>query len=217
MSLVKFLTFTLSIALSAVAFANFSSKKDGEFVTLSGKVKNVKADSFQLMNGNRTILIEMDDNDWDADGYKLVNGDEVVVSGVVDQDFLEKKKIEAGSVYVKSLNTYFYASSMDEEGAAYLSPTYSTFATLPENATVEMTGKVISVSGREFVIYTGLRNVTVDTDSLIYNPMDKIGFTKIKKGDRVTVTGKVDDNIFGKRKVNASSLYELKNNQVFAE
>ena len=213
----KLTTFFITLALSIPALAAFADKKDGEFVTMSGTVKDVKADSFNLKTKNQMILIEMDDNDWDADGYKLVAGDEVVVSGVVDQDFLEKKKIEAGSVYVKSLNTYFYASSMDEEGAPYLSPTYANISTLPEDSIVELTGKVTSINNREFNVYTGLREVTIDTKGMLYNPMDDKGFTRIEKGDRVTVSGIITDNFFGKREIDANTLYEVKNAEKMAE
>lgn len=199
----------LTLSLTSMAFANFKSKTDGEFITISGKVTDVSADWFKLKANGRSILVEMDDGDHDADGYKLVKGDDVVVSGVIDHDFLEKKKIEAGSVYVKSLNTYFYASSIDEEGAPYLSPTYIGIATLPENTMVELRGKVTNINVRKFTLDTGLRKITVDTDTLLYNPLDDVGFTKVKKGDRVMVSGVVDDNFFGKREVNASSILKF--------
>lgn len=213
----KILLTITSLALVLVSHASLSAKKDGEFVTISGTVKNVKADSFQLKSKDHIIFVEMDDNDWDADGYKLVNGDEVVVNGVVDKDFLEKKKIEAGSVYVKGLNTYFYASSMDEEGAPFLSPTYANIATLPEHTVVELTGKVTNINNRTFTVNTGLREIVVDTKSLIYNPMDDKGFTQIDLGDRVNVTGDISDNFFDQRQVDASSLYEVENAEIKAE
>jgi len=86
MVLTAFLLFSAS-----AGFTKFSKKVNGEYITISGKVSDVKADSFKLKANGRTIHVEMDDYDWDADGYKLVNGDQVVVNGRIDQDFLERK------------------------------------------------------------------------------------------------------------------------------
>lgn len=204
------LTFILGFLLSTSGFSAIANKTDGEYVTLSGKVTEVSADAFMLKTKNKTIIVEMDDSDWDADGYKLVKGDEVVVNGKVDRDFLERNKVEAGSVYVKNLNTYFFASSTDEEGAPFLPNIYPFVETLPDNAIVDLQGKVVSVNGRTFVLDTGLRKVTVDTEKLIYNPMDNVGFTKIDKGDRVRVSGVVDDDFFTGKKVSTNSIVELR-------
>lgn len=199
-----------SVLISGSAVANFASKTDGEAITISGKVSNVKAHSFTLKTGDRDILVEMDDHsNWIADGFKLVNGDEVVVTGRVDQDFLEKKKIEAGSVYVKNINTYFYASSADEEDYSYIPMTYGYFKTLPEGAQVDIQGKVTKVDGRELTVDTGLRKITVDTKSMMFNPLDKTGFTKIDVGDRVRVSGEVQDEFFDSKEVSANSIIEL--------
>ena len=152
----------------------------------------------------------MDDGDYDADGYKLVKGDQVVVSGRVDNDFLEQKKIEAGSVYVKSLDTYFYASSDDELGYySDISPAYTYVDDLPEDVMVDLQGVVKKIDGREFIIDTGIRTVTVDTSSLIYNPMDDRGMTQIDLLDRVKVSGAVEDEFFDGPELVATTLYEL--------
>ncbi len=201
-------TFILALA-GFTSKAAFSDKSDGEFVTLTGKVTKVGPDAFNLKVNGKTILVEMDDYDWDADGYKLVVGDNVVVTGRVDQDFLEKKKVEAGSVYVKGLNTYFYASSADEEGAPYLTTAYSYLKTLPENALVDIQGKVTDVSGREFTIDTGFRKIKVDTKNLLYNPLDNRGYTQIDKGDRVRVSGRVEDSFFEGKEIKADFVSEI--------
>lgn len=199
--------FTVTMPL---AFADFANKTNGEFVTLSGKVTNVKANSFTLNSEGKEIPVEMDDyNAWVADGFKLINGDRVVVTGKVDKDFLEKKKVEAGSVYVKNIDTFFFASSDDEEDMSYVPSTYRYVSSLPEGALVDMQGTITAVSGREFTIDTGVRKVKVDTEKLGYNPMDKTGFTKLNVGDRVRVSGKVDDNLFEPKEVAASYVTEL--------
>lgn len=184
-------------------------KTDGEFVTISGKVTTVAPDFFKVKMRDETILVEMDDYDWDADGYKLALGDRVVVTGVVDHDFLEKKKIEAGSVYVKNINSYFYANSDDEEDYPYVSTTYFMMSELPDNASVDLKGRVVEVDGREFVLDTGFRKVTIDTSDLIYNPMDDKGYTQVDLGDRLRVTGLVDDQFFDGKEIMANFISEV--------
>lgn len=195
---------------TTVAFANLTNKSNGEFVTLSGKVSDVKPHSFSLTNNGNKVLVEMDDySSWVADGFKLVNGDQVVVSGKVDKDFLEKKKVEAGSVYVKNIDTYFFASSDDEEDFLSIPVSYSLVANLPEGAQIDLQGSITSVQGREFTVDTGIRKIVVDTQSLSYNPMDQKGFTKLALGDRVKVSGRIEDNLFETKEVAASYVTEL--------
>jgi len=80
---------------------------------------------------------------------------------------------------------------------------------LPENASATTNGTVTSTSGRKFTIDTGLRKVTVDTETLIYNPLDKVGYTRISKGDFVKVSGTIDETFFGKKELKASYVVEL--------
>ncbi len=206
----KFLLIALLSALCATAGAKVSDKMNGESITISGKVSEVRANTFKLKTADRDILVEMDDHSsWIADGFKLRDGDEVVVYGRVDQDLFEKKKIEAGTVYVKNINTTFYANSADEEDRAYTPTNYSYFSGLKEGAFVDIKGKITKVSGREFTIDTGLRNVKVDTNSLLYNPLDKKGFTRLEPGDQVRVTGNVQNEYFDDKEVSAATVIEL--------
>lgn len=202
--------FSLLFLFSLPSFAAIQNKKNGEHVTLSGKVTKATAHTFTVDTGKKEVLVEMDDFGWAADGYKIAKGDEVMVTGKVDKDFLEKKKVEAGNVYVKNLKTYFFANSTDEED--YPNTTsYMYLSTLPHGAFIDMTGKVTNKSGREFTVDTGVRKVVVDTDQMLYNPLDKTGYTKVDVGDRVRVSGRVDDDLFEAKEIKASSIYEYKN------
>lgn len=205
----KFTTATaaaLCVAFLPTAQADEESpyvKKDGSWISLSGLVTSVAPDAFRLDYGEGLVTVEMDDWDLDADGYKLLEGDNVVVYGVVDDDLFETTSIEASSVYVKNLNTYFYANSADEE-------------TLPALATttivdydIQVTGEVTSVSGREFTIDTGTRAMTIDTSELGYNPLDDEGYQKIESGDRVSVTGDMDIDWWDGRELDAESVVTL--------
>ncbi len=203
----KTLTFVLSFLITLTVYSNqFTQKKNGEFITVSGNVSDVKAHSFMLNTAKNSILVEMDDYYWDADGYKLKQGDRVVVYGRIDHDFLERKKIEAGSVFVKNLNTFFFANDADEESAPKPSITYTIVDPLPEYTQADVMGKVVKVDekDKEFVVDTGLRKITVNTNKLLVNPLDDKGYVQIDKGDFVKVSGFVDKPFFGKKELDAT-------------
>jgi hypothetical protein len=86
-------------------------------------VKNVTPDTFTLDYGKGVVTVEMDDGHRDADAYKLFEGDKVTVNGKIDDDLYETTKIEASSVYVEKLGTYFYASPVDEEDVFFYTVT----------------------------------------------------------------------------------------------
>lgn len=194
---------TLGMAPTALAAPNPYARANNSFISISGKVDSVSPDAFMLNYGDGVVKVEMDDRQRDADGYKLMKGDKVRVTGFIDDDVFETTKIEAGSVFVENLGTYFFASAADEE---------DDFVTIVAPVSVSATvvqGKVTGVNGRRFTVDSGSRQVTVDTSGLGYNPLDDEGYQKIKKGDRVSVGGKMDKNFWGKRELKADSVVTL--------
>lgn len=187
-----------------MADENPYTKKDGSWISINGTVTTVGPDAFSLDYGEGFVTVEMDDWDMDADGYKLIPNDKVTVYGRVDDDLFETTSIEASSVYVKNLNTYFYASAADEE----ILPAAATVAVIDYD--VQLTGKVTKVDGREFTIDTGDRSMRVDTIMMSYNPMDDEGYQKIEVGDKVSVTGDIDVNTWDKRELTAETIVTLK-------
>lgn len=93
-------------------------------------------------------------------------------------------------------------SSADEETI----PTTITYFAIPTDVDLQVTGTVSSVKGREFKIDTGAREMTIDTLSMGYNPLDQHGLQKIEKGDLVTVTGNLDKDFFGGRELEAENI-----------
>jgi len=178
------------------------------WISIDGTVDSVSADSFELDYGPGLITVEMDDGDRDADGYKLAKGDKVRVSGMVDDDLYETTSIEASSVYVEKLGTYFYASAVDDED------TFVTFTTPIVVSSTVVQGTVTSVEANEeeFVINTGERSLRIETEQMAYNPLDEIGYQKIEIGDRVSVTGDMDTDFFeieGRRELVADTIVTL--------
>lgn len=179
---------------------------DDTWISLSGEVEEVSADEFLLDYGGGMVTVEMDDGDRDADGYKLVRGDDVTVTGVIDDDFFEATTIEAGSVYVEKLGTYFYASTADEEDR------YITIYGPTVNATAVVQGTVTEVRDHEFVVDTNVRSVTVDVSEMLYNPLDDTGYQQIEAGDMVSASGGVDYDFFEGREIMAQTVTTLVKN-----
>jgi hypothetical protein len=65
------------------------------------------------------------------------------------------------------------------------------------------------VDDEDFVINTGLRSVTVDTEDLGYNPLDDEGYQKIEPGDFVRVTGEMEVDFFEGKALEADSIVTL--------
>ena len=145
----------------------------------------------------------MDDWDWYSEGYKILEGGKVTVYGEIDDDLFETTTIEASSVYVENLGTYFYANSADEETDDDYDY-WITYDPIVIGDTV-LRGTVISVDDEEFTINTGIRKVTVETEDMPYNPLDKTGFQKIETGDYVSVSGTMDDDFLEGRELKAES------------
>ncbi|MBK1732402.1 DUF5666 domain-containing protein [Thiococcus pfennigii] len=176
---------------------------DNTWISVSGRVETVTADSFTLDYGDGIVAVEMDDGDRDADAYKLVRGDQVTVNGIIDDDLFETTTIEASSVYVETIKTYFYASSVDEED------TFVTVTTPVIVSNIVVQGKVTKVGDEEFTVDTGLRSLTVDVDELPINPLDEEGYQQIEVGDRVSVAGDMDKDFFEGRKLVAEAVVTL--------
>lgn len=194
----------LGVFLASSAMAkNPYAKPNNTWISISGTVKNVRPNAFTLDYGKGAIMVEMDDGDRDADAYKLLEGDKVTVNGRIDDDFFEKRTIEAGSVYVEKLGATFFASAADEVDFMVT----ITDPVVVANYVVQ--GTVKSVGTNEFTINTGVRRLTVDVGQMSFNPLDNMGYLKIEPGDFVRVAGNMDYDLFEGRKLKADSIIEL--------
>lgn len=180
------------------------SKPDDTWISIDGTVTSVGPDSFWLDYGDGTIVVEMDDRDREAEAYQLIDGDKVTVNGVIDDDFFESRTIEASSVFVEKLNTYFFASAVDEEDriASVIAPV------TPSRSSIR--GTVTDIDINEFTLDTGPRQVSVEIDELGYNPLDDEGYLNIDVGDRVSVTGRFIQDFLEGRQLKAETLTELR-------
>lgn len=181
------------------------TKPDRSWITLTGNVVDSDYERFRLDYGEGLITVEMDDWDWYDEADHILPGDRVTVYGRIDADLYEKRTIEADSVYVYDRNTYYYANDADEEGFVY----YSNFVAIPDGTWMSVSGTVASIDGRELVLDTGVSKIQVDTINMPYNPLDEVGYQKIKKGDRISVWGRLDLDFFEKREIQADSIVTL--------
>lgn len=178
------------------------------WITISGIVSEPTARSFVLDYGTGEIIVEMDDWDWYPEGYRMLAGDEVTVYGRVDDELLEARSIEAASVYVEDLNTYFYASASDEEEALHTSALNASVPMGPN--TTRATGIVSGIDGTEIRLDTGTVQFAVETGGLPYDPLDDEGYQQIDIGDRISVVGTFGRNFYGpKRELDAVSITTL--------
>lgn len=206
-SITLLLTGTLVMPVMADS-SKVMTKPDESWISLSGTVTTAGDEAFRLDYGEGLITVEMDDWDWYDEGELLRAGDEVRVYGRIDDDLYEFRKIEASSVYVKDLNTHFYASAADEEGDVTID-TYTFVVPHLDGSTMNVSGTVKKVDGREFILDTGGTEIQIDTITMNYNPLDDEGFQKIDKGDRVSVSGIVDLDFFEKNELQAETIVTL--------
>lgn len=183
------------------------SARDDSWVSLTGTVESVRPNRFTLDYGDRDVTVEMDDWDWYNEARPVMAGKRVTVSGIVDDDFYEKRTIEARTVLMDG--TYHYASAADEEGGYYAYPVSTLYG---EGEWITMRGTVLKVSDTdEFTLDTGARQIQVDVDMMRDNPLDAQGFPKVTEGNRVSVYGQIDDSaLFDPREIQARSVIVLK-------
>jgi uncharacterized protein YdeI (BOF family) len=197
----------LALALGATATVAaaqpLSTADNNEWITLSGEVSSVAGDSFMLDTGDRTVRVEMDD--YDIYNERFVQpGDKVAVSGAIDNDFFEARKIEASTVYVEKLGEHFYASAADEEDPT---PIITVIDYINEGEQLALTGTVVRAnpSSNELILDTGPTNIHVDTDGV--RDADRVDV-----GDHIFVVGAMDDaDLFEGREILADSMTVLTN------
>ena len=203
------LTLALGLALAAPALAlNPYAAPDDSRIAITGTVAEPTEESFVLEYAGGEVLVEMDAWEWQRydEAYGLLEGDKVTVHGIVDDDLYETAKIEASSVYVASLNTYFFASPRDEEDATvWLTDVPVVVGTVVVRGTVSGTDP----ASAEFTVDTEAQKLTVDASTLGYNPLDARGFQQIEKGDLVSVSGMMDEGFLKDRVLRATSVVTL--------
>ena len=222
------------LALPLAGFAqdqvDLGEYANNSYLSIKGTVEAVSPDAFVLSynDSGDQVTVEMDDGDRDADAYRLLPGDEVTVYGVMDKDLFEMRKIEASSVYVEKLNTFFQASAVDEED--FYVPLLTIVATPADASSSNTTGTTGAASGSgtaspepllwlqgevsdvqedSFSLAMGDREISVTVEGLSENPLDDEGYRKIENGDVVSVLGNIDGDFFDSAELRADSVVKV--------
>lgn len=177
---------------------------DDSTISISGKVAAIEEDAFTLDYGAGRIRVDLDDGwEWFPPGTPhLTIGEMVTVNGMIDDDMFNSREIEATSIYRATTRTFLYS---DATNARFLPPIVEVRP--DERSWVNLAGTVTGISGREFILDTGLREIRIDTDNMDYDPVTA---SRIRPGTRVSVTARVDDeDIFERREIDAEAVMVL--------
>lgn len=183
---------------------------DDSWISISGTVASATADSFVLDYGDGVITVEVGEWGIYGDAYGLLDGDEVTVYGRIDDDLYELRTIEASSVYVENLNTYFYASAADEGDAGdWTLPWIVASPVVVAETTLRGTVTAVAPDAGEFTLAVGDVEMEVETERMTYNPLDDTGYQQVEVGDRVSVTGQIDHDFLEGRVFDAETVLTL--------
>ncbi len=172
-------------------------------ITLNGTVVSADPSGFELDYGEGRVRVEMDGWQWYHADYPIIEGNRVRVHGKIDDDRWETTSIAADSVFLKDLNTYFYANEMDGKDIDAQADSED-----PDKVFI-LRGTIKQINGREFLLDTGTKEVKVDTLEMPYNPLDNEGYQRLKPGDYVQVSGELDVDFFEKAEIMANSVTTL--------
>ncbi|MBK0400155.1 hypothetical protein H0I76_13230 [Limibaculum sp. M0105] len=184
---------------------------DTTWVTLSGTVTCSQADVVLVDHGEGLITIEMDDWDRYGEATLIRSVGRVITSGWIDDGFGEARTMEADSVYALTRDTFLYASDSDEESR--FEPTAPFPHNGGEGSYLRVTGNVKSIEGHTFILNTGHGQIKVNTAQMPYNPLDDVGAQRIRPGDRVSVYGRIDDDLFDHGEITARAIMSLIQNR----
>lgn len=198
----------LGVTLVLAAPLTFGAPQDvpdGTWMSLGGTVEGTGPDAFKLDYGAGTVSVEMDDWDTFPEGRALVEGDKVTVYGRVDNDLFEKATIEASSVYVEDLGTYYVASPRDEENAAV----WFDLAVPLRPAAVMIRGTVTDTGEESVTLGSGAERIVVDTSQLADDPLDDRYWRRVEVGDLVRVRGAITSEFLADGELVAGSIVTL--------
>lgn len=205
------LALTTGLLLAAPAAAQDMDRPatDDTWLTLSGAVVEVEPTWFALDYGMNTVVVRLDEWDRTTEALRLRVGDEAAVTGKVHDDLFETASIEAASVFVEKLNTFFSSEAVDRDNAL------TALTTPVEPSAIAVHGTVTRIEGDDIIVAvdSGVREIRVTTHELGYDPFDDEGYQKVGIGDRVIASGTVDHSFFNEGHLVAGKLVSLEGDE----
>ncbi len=179
------------------------------WITLTGEVTDVDSQFFTLDYGDGTVFVELHDTDLDADAYEALEGEDVMVTAKLDDGFFTGERIIAQSVFVDDMETTYLADEVDQHSAdMYLS---AASALDIDDEEMILVGTVKSIGKQSLQLEVGDATLTVKLDDLDdMPPLDDDGKLSLMKGERVRVTGELEEEFFNSFTVEAEGLMKMK-------
>lgn len=178
------------------------------WITLTGEVTAVDSQFFTLDYGDGEIFVELHDTDLDAQAYAELEGEEVMVTAKLDDGMFSNDRLIAQSVFVDEMETIYLADEVDQASAdLYLSAANA--IDIDEEEMV-LVGTVKSIGKQALQLEVGDATLTVKLDDLENAPLDEEGYLTLMKGERVRVTGELEDDFFNTFTVEAEGLMKMK-------
>lgn len=172
------------------------ARPEDSWVTLNGRVVSPNPSGFTLDYGRGQIPVSMDSWAWYQSDHDRIDGNRVTVYGRIDDGALQRKSIDASSVYVQNLNTFFYAKPGAGEVQEMVTYSYNIIPVGYSDTRVTGIVQDFDASARTITVDQGAAQVLVDLSQLPYNPLDEEGYQRIEEGDRVLVAGDMQSGFF---------------------
>ena len=178
------------------------------WITLTGEVSSVDSKFFTLDYGDGSIFVELKDTDLDSKAYANMKGEDVMVTARLDDGMFSSERLVAQSVIVDGMDTVYLADSVNQASADLYLSTASNIEFDDEE--MVLVGTVKSIGKEVIQIAVGDTNLTVELDELESAPVDSEGYLTLIEGERVRVTGELEDNFFNRFIVEADTLTKMK-------
>lgn len=178
------------------------------WIAISGKAVDAEEARFTLDYGSGKVAVEMADQRWYYENNDVLEGKRVTVYGQVEDETYDSATIDARSVYVEDLGTYFYTDP-GANGSPDPSLDIRPESTITEGS-MSLTGTIASIQNNTFKLATGSRQMTVDISELDYDPFSE-GYQHLEVGDVVTVAGTIGEGTFKHRKLTAETIVAISN------
>jgi len=121
---------------------------------------------------------------------------------------VSNERLVAQSVIVEGMDVVYLAKSVDQASADLYLSTASNIDFDDEE--MVLVGTVKSIGKEALQIEVGDSTLTVELDELEDAPVDANGYLSLSKGERVRITGELEDDFFNRFTVEADTLMKMK-------
>lgn len=201
-------TAQMQAASTSVQPESRTSESGDTWITLTGEVSAVDSKFFTLDYGDGNIFVELRDTDLDSNAYAKMKGEEVMVTARLDDGMFSSERLVAQSVIVDGMDTVYLAESVNQASADLYLSTASNIEFDDEE--MVLVGTVKSIGKEALQIDVGDTTLTVELDELEDAPVDADGYLTLMKGERVRITGELEDDFFNRFTVEADTLIKMK-------